>query len=126
MLQPQPLHQVALMGSFGLVVSAMCTPQMVLYTIKEEWRCVSMEHLEQSVMWAGTSWMLKWLVGNLVSLVSKDSCVCSYFASSQTAIIRNHHTYRVTSVEWFKFCSMVWCYLSGECDVQWQREIVRN
>ena len=39
--------------------------------VREEWRCVSTEHLEQSVMWAGTSWMPKWLVGNLVSIVSK-------------------------------------------------------
>ena len=27
--------------------------------VKEEWRCISMEHLEQSVMWAGTNWMPK-------------------------------------------------------------------
>ena len=39
--------------------------------VREELRCVSTEHLEQSVMWAGTSWMPKWLAGNLVSIVSK-------------------------------------------------------
>ena len=32
-----------------------------------------MEHLEQSVMWAGTSWMPKWLVVNLVTMVSTDA-----------------------------------------------------
>ena len=26
--------------------------------VKEEWRCVSMEHLVQSVVWADMSWLL--------------------------------------------------------------------
>ena len=52
---------------------AMGTAQMAIPTIKEEWRCVSTEHLEQSVMWAGTSWMPKWLVANLAIMVSADA-----------------------------------------------------
>ena len=54
---------------------AMGTPQMAISTIKEEWKCVSMEHLEQSVMWVGTSWMPKWLVANLAIMVSTDAYV---------------------------------------------------
>ena len=40
-----------------------------------------MEHLEQSAMWAGTSWMPKWLAVNLASMVGEISCV-SYVAGS--------------------------------------------
>ena len=47
--------------------------------VKEEWKCVSMERLEQSVMWAGTSWMPKSLAVNLVSMVGEISClICSW------------------------------------------------
>ena len=58
--------------------------------VKEEWRCVSTEHLEQSVTWAGTSWMPKWLAVNLVLTVSFKVPITSVtiFASSQTAIVR--------------------------------------
>ena len=38
---------------------------LVPSTMKEEWRCALMEHLEQSVMWAKTNWMLKLLAVNL-------------------------------------------------------------
>ena len=69
----QHLFQVAMMDSSGWVIAAMCTTQMVLPTVREEWRCVSMKHMEQSVMWAGTSWMLKWLVVNLAIMVSTDA-----------------------------------------------------
>ena len=71
----QHLLQVAMMDSSGWVISAMDTPQMVLPTVREEWRCVSTEHLEQSVMWAGTSWMPKWLVVNLAIMVSTDDLI---------------------------------------------------
>ena len=53
----------------------MGTPQMAIPTIKGEWRCVSMERLEQSVMWGGTSWMPKWLVVNLAIMVSTDAYI---------------------------------------------------
>jgi len=69
----QHLLQVALMDSSGWVIPAMGTPQMVLSTFREEWRCVSMKHMEQSVMWAGTSWMPKWLVVNMAIMVSTDT-----------------------------------------------------
>ena len=71
----QHLLQVAMMDSSGWVIAAMGTPQMVLPTVREEWRCVSTEHLEQSVMWAGTSWMPKWLVVNLAIMVSTDDLI---------------------------------------------------
>ena len=119
----QPLLQAAMMDSFGWVMPAMGTIA-VTSTVRGEWRCVSTEHLEQSVMLAGTSWMPKWLAVNLASIVSKDSCLkCSYFASSQTAILRPCCLYRFTSVEWFKSCSMEWLCLSGECVMQWHRDI---
>ena len=51
----QHLPQVAMMGNFILGIPAMGHPQLVLSTFREEWRCVLMEHLEQSVMWAGTN-----------------------------------------------------------------------
>ena len=76
-----------------------------------------MEHLEQSVMWAGTSWMPKWLAVNLTSMVGNNCLVL------ETEIYKIHCSYRSTSVERFEFCSMVRLCLSGECDVQWYREI---
>ena len=81
-----------------------------------------MEHLEQSVMWAGMSWMPKWLAVNLASMVSIHciSHIHSQFTISKT---RNHHLYRFTSVEQLQSCSMVRLCLSGECEVQWYREI---
>ena len=53
--------------------------------VKEEWKCVSMECLEQSVMWAGTSWMPKWLAVNLASMVGRISCLL-YVAGSSASI----------------------------------------
>ena len=115
----QPLLQVVMMDSFGLVMPAMGTIA-VTSTVREEWRCVSMEHLEQSVMWAGTSWMPKWLAVNLASMVSSHYITsCMHAANLET---RNHHLYRVTSVEQLQSCSMVRLCLSGECVMQWHRE----
>ena len=37
--------------------------------VKEEWRCVSMEHLVQSVVWADMSWLL---VGNANHAIPSD------------------------------------------------------
>ena len=98
----------------------MGTPQMLLSTVKEEWRCVSTEHMEQSAMWAGTSWMPKWLVVNLAIMVSTDVYL---FQCSLKYVILFFGFFRSTSAEWFQSCSMVWLCLSGECDVQWYREI---
>ena len=60
----QHLLQVAMTGSFSLVMPVLGTIAATCM-LKEEWRYVSTERLEQSVMWAGTSWMPKWLVANL-------------------------------------------------------------
>jgi len=49
------LPHVATMDNFGLAIPATDLPQLVPSMFREEWRCVSMEHLEQSVMWAGTN-----------------------------------------------------------------------
>ena len=72
------LHQVATMDNFGLAIPAMDLPQLVPSMSREEWRCVSMEHLEQSVMWAGTNQMLKLLAVNLATTrqasVGRPSC----------------------------------------------------
>ena len=76
-----------------------------------------MKHLEQSVMWAGMSWMPKWLAVNLTSMVGNNRLVL------ETNIYKIHCSYRVTSVERFEFCPMVRLCLPGECDVQWYREI---
>ena len=55
------------MDNFGLAMSTTDLPLLVPSTIREEWRCALMEHLEQYVMWAGTSWMLKLLAVNLAT-----------------------------------------------------------
>ena len=56
-LQGQPLQhlpQVVMMGNFCFPISTTDLPQLVPPMFREEWRCALMEHLEQSVMWAGT------------------------------------------------------------------------
>ena len=55
------------MDNFDLAIPAVDLPQLVPSTMREEWRCALMEHLEQSVMWAGTNWMLKLLAVNLAT-----------------------------------------------------------
>jgi len=56
------------MGNFGFPISAMDLPQLVPPMFREEWRCALMEHLEQSVMWAGINWMLKLPAVNLATI----------------------------------------------------------
>jgi len=63
----QHLPRVATMDNFDLVIPAVGLPQLVPSTMREEWRCALMEHLEPSVMWAGTNWMLKLLAVNLAT-----------------------------------------------------------
>ena len=46
----QHLPRVATMGNCDLVIPAVGLPQLVPSTIREEWRCALMGHLEQSVM----------------------------------------------------------------------------
>ena len=50
----QHLPQVVMMGNFSLAIPATDLPQLVPPMFREEWRCALMEHMEQSVMWAGT------------------------------------------------------------------------
>ena len=73
LLQHPP--QVAMMGNFGFPISAMDLPQLVPTMLREEWRCALMEHLEQSVMWAGTNWMLKLLAVNLATMQQVSVCI---------------------------------------------------
>ena len=56
-----------MMDNFDLAIPAAGLPQLVPTILREEWRCALMEHLEQSVMWAGTNWMLKLLAVNLAT-----------------------------------------------------------
>ena len=63
----QHLPQVAMMGNFDMAIPATDLPPLVPSTFREEWKCALMEHLEQSVMWAGTNWMLKLLAMNLAT-----------------------------------------------------------
>ena len=70
----QHLPQVAMMVNFDFPISAMDLPQLVPPMFREEWRCALMEHLEQSVMWAGTNWMLKLLAVNLAT--TQQTLVC--------------------------------------------------
>ena len=51
----QHLPKVATMANFDLAIPASGQPQLVPTMLKEELRCALMEHLEQSVMWAGTN-----------------------------------------------------------------------
>ena len=64
------------MGNFGFPISAMDLSQLVSPIFREEWRCALMEHSEQSVMWAGTNWMLKLLAVNLAS--TQPVLVCGH------------------------------------------------
>ena len=73
LLQHPP--QVAMMGNFGFPISAMDLPQLEPTMLREEWRCALMEHLEQSVMWAGTNWMLKLLAVNLATMQQVSVCI---------------------------------------------------
>jgi len=68
------LHRVVTMGNFNLAVSAMDLPHLVPPMFREEWRCALMEHSEQSVMWAGTNWMLKLLAVNLATTQQVSVC----------------------------------------------------
>ena len=61
------LARVAMMDNFDLAIPAAGLPQLVPTILREEWRCALMEHSEQSVMWAGTNWMLKLLAVNLAT-----------------------------------------------------------
>ena len=86
------LPQVALMVNFGFLISALDLPRLVPTILREEWRCALMEHLEQSVMWAGTNWMLKLLAVNLAStqqvLVCRHTCLVT---ALEAVIIRQYH-----------------------------------
>ena len=63
----QHLPQVATMANFDLAIPASGQPQLVPSMFRDEWRCALMGHMEQSVMWAGTNWMLKLLAVNLAT-----------------------------------------------------------
>ena len=63
----QHLARVAMMDNFDLAIPAAGLPQLVPTILRDEWRCALMEHSEQSVMWAGTNWMLKLLAVNLAT-----------------------------------------------------------
>ena len=74
----QQLPQVVTMGNFSLLIPAVDLPQLVPSILREEWRCALMEHMEQSVMRAGTNWMLKLLVVYLATtpqvMVCRHAC----------------------------------------------------
>ena len=72
----QCLPKVAMMVNFGFPISALDLPQLVPTMLREEWRCALMEHSEQSVMWAGTNWMLKLLAVNLAT--TQQVLVCGH------------------------------------------------
>ena len=80
------------MGNFGFPISAMDLSQLVSPIFREEWRCALMEHLEQSVMWAGTNWMLKLLAVNLATIwrVSVHRLAC-LVTTLETVIMRQFH-----------------------------------
>ena len=108
------------MGNFGFPISALDLPQLVLSMLREEWRCALMEHLEQSVMWAGTNWMLKLLAVNLASTqqvsVGRHPCFVTTL-ETVAGQITTDFPYRIASIEWFRCWSLVWPCLPGECDV---------
>ena len=93
-------------------------PQLVPPMFREECRCALMEHMEQSVMWAGTNWMLRLLAVNLATTqqVSVGRPLVRWLLK-QGHDIASYLLCRITSIERFKLWSLVWPCLSGECDV---------
>ena len=77
-----------------------------------------MEHMEQSVMWAGTNWMLRLLAVNLATTqqVSVGRPLVRWLLK-QGLDIASYLLCRITSIERFKLWSLVWPCLPGECDV---------
>jgi len=106
-----------MMVNFGFPISVLDLPQLVPTMFREEWKCALMEHLEQSVMWAGINWMLKLLAVNLASTQQVLVCRHTCLVTTLETVTVKPFSYRVASTEWFKPWSLVWPCLPGECDV---------